>query len=158
LACASAACEPAQGTDEDDDGGSAGSGGPASDGCEASPGNYQATYSPVSDNCGGVGALPSERYSVNSDGEILTIGGTPIGNGSAPSGCVDDDVSIDGCVLSFTRACASVSLLFGSAAVEGDFTLDFATGSGSVDIRIGVYDGLNLLQSCEGEQRISIRR
>jgi hypothetical protein len=104
-----------------------------------------------------VEAFPSERFTVTSEGEILTDGGRAIGDGSAPSGCVDDDVAIDECVVSFTRVCASALLLIGTANVQGDYTLDFERGSGSVDIRIGVYDGPTLLQSCQGQQRINIR-
>jgi hypothetical protein len=157
LAGACAACEPGQSADGADDDGSGESGGQASDGCMARPGDYLATYIPVSDNCGGVDALPSERFSVSTEGEILSTGGRAIGDGSAPSGCVDAAVSTDGCVVSFTRECATELLLFGAADVQGDYTLDFEAGSGSVDIRIGVYDGPTLLQSCGGQQRVSIR-
>jgi hypothetical protein len=104
-----------------------------------------------------VEALPSERFSVSTQGEILSAGGRAIGDGSAPSGCVDSGVSTDGCVVSFTRECATELLVFGVADVQGAYTLDFDAGSGSVEIGIGVYDGATLLQSCRGEQRVSIR-
>jgi hypothetical protein len=153
LACAGAACEPGQGADEDgsDDGAD-----PPSGTCSASEDDYLATYTAVSDNCGGVAAFMSERYSVSSDGEVLTAEGRAIGDGSAPSGCVDDDVSTDECVVSFRRQCATVLPLLGAADVQGDYTLDFESGSGSVDILIAVYDGSTLLQSCQAEQRIRI--
>jgi hypothetical protein len=122
----------------------------------ADPGSYLATYVPVGDNCGGVTAFPSERFMVTSDGEILTAEGRAIGEGSAPSGCVDDDVATDGCVVSFTRECESVLLLFGTASVRGDYTLDLEGGVGSVDIAIGVFDGPVLVQSCQAQQRIAI--
>jgi hypothetical protein len=156
VVCACAACEPGQSADDADDDGAGGSGGEAGASCGASPGGYLATYVPVSDNCGGVEALPSERFTVTADGEILTADGRAIDEGSAPSGCVDDDVLIDGCVVSFTRLCDSALLLVGTANVQGDYTLDFERGSGSVAIGISVYDGPTLLQSCQGQQRISI--
>jgi hypothetical protein len=122
----------------------------------ADAGSYLATYVPVGDNCGGVNAFPNERFMVTSEGEILTAEGRPIGDGSAPSGCVDDDVAIDACVVSFARECEGVLLLFGTASVRGDYRLDLEGGLGSVDIDIAVFDGPVLLQSCQAQQRISI--
>jgi hypothetical protein len=153
LACACAACEQGQSAD---DGGSDDEDGQGNGTCSALEGEYLATYSAVSDDCGGVAAFPSERFRVSSEGEILTAEGRPIGDDSAPSGCVDDDVSTDDCVLSFRRECATVLPLFGAADVQGEYVLDFDSGSGSVDIFIGVYDGTTLLQSCQGQQRVRI--
>jgi hypothetical protein len=152
LACACAACEPGPAADDD---GSDDPDGQGNDGCSAAEGDYLATFSAVSDNCGGLDPIPSEQFRI-SDGEISTPEGRAIGDGSAPRGCVDDNVSTDGCVVSFRRECATVLPLFGAADVQGGYTLDFETGSGSVDIFIAVYDGPTVLQSCQGEQQIRI--
>jgi hypothetical protein len=155
IACTALGCDPGQGLDDSDDD-DEGGGGDESGACSAPAGDYSATYIPVSDDCGGVDALPSDRFSVSTDGEILDSSDRPVGDGSAPSGCVDDDVTMRGCVVSFTRECQSELLLLGVADVQGDYRLDFGNGSGSVDIRIAVYDGVTLLQSCQAQQDVRI--
>jgi hypothetical protein len=162
LCRAAMGCEPrTTGEDGDESGDENGRGGaaPSNGACGATPGEYLATFTPVSDDCGGVLALPSEPFNITTQGEVLAANGNPPGDGSAPSGCVDDDGSRRGCVVSFTRECASEVLLLvsvGTADVRGAYSLDFGSGTGSVDIAIAVFDGPTLLQSCQAAQNIRI--
>jgi hypothetical protein len=140
--------------DATDDGG----GGQQPSGCAAASGDYQVTYSAVSDNCGGVAALPSDRFSITDEGDILTDSGRAPGDGSAPSGCVDRNASVDACAVSFTRECASEDLLGSTADVQGSYQLDFDRRTGSVQISIRLNDGSVLLNSCTARQNVSIAR
>jgi hypothetical protein len=150
MLCAAIACQPGQGSsDEDEDRD------PSSAACDVMPGNYLVTYAAASDDCGGVDDLPDDRFTVSAEGEILTAAGRPPGAGSAPSGCFDDDASMAGCVVSFTRECSSATDL-GTATVLGDYELDFDRETGSVSIDIALVDGSTLLQSCKASQQARI--
>ena len=88
----------------------------------------------------------------------MTDSGRAPGDGSAPSGCVDSNASVDGCAVAFTRECASEDLLGSTADVQGSYQLDFDRRTGSVQISIGLYDGTVLLDSCTARQNVNITR
>jgi len=138
--------------------GESGGGSDSSGLCTAAAGDYQVAYTAVSDTCGGVAALPSDRFSINDEGDILTDSGRAPGDDSAPPGCDDSNATVEGCAVSFTRECQGEDLLGSVADVQGSYQLDFDARSGSVQINIGLYDGSTLVGSCRAQQRVSITR
>lgn len=117
--------------------------------CALQPGDYSVEYSVVSDTCD-FGPLPTE---------LLIIGpsGTVAGSTEPPTGCVDDVVTTDGCVVGLSRDCL-IPTVDGNLEAEIDFSFNFESGRGSVTGLLYLTSSNVVLDQCSFNQRANISK